>query len=497
MMGAMARRWLRIALLFGAGLGLRWAVAQEFHASAGDGQEYHRLARELRRAGRYAYGPPPAPLSYARMPGYPLLLALVEDPDDASAERQVVAMDRAAAADALVAGERGVDELLARQREARSPGFQELLLRGAHLNVLFDAVTALLVLATALEAGLGRRAAWLACGLALACPLLLLDCCYLLRESLATAMTMLTVYLLVRGMRRGSGRALVLAGAVAGATMLVRIDAVAIGAAFLPPLAALQQWRRRALFAVAALAATAAVFAPWPIRNQLRFGAPHVAGATWSNAYGDVFPTGGRDWMRTWMDDPHEGWLTFRLDNKMKVTARDLDRVPACYDYVDQGARAELIALFEAYNREGLSPAVDAALHNLALRRLRAHPLRVAAWLPLRRAFLWWLHFTPVEEQPLRSVILGQPAGRFAFELSSWLFFAGALAGLAILLRRSNTRPLAWLFLLAMASRTLLMSYASPDGCQRYLAPIYPLALIATAVAAVAAIDAVRRRYGR
>src|SRR5690349_5788360 len=69
------RRPLLLALLLLSALAFRLLVVTTFHRSAGDGVQYHELAQELLRAGRFAFGPPPRPLTDTRLPGYPLFLA--------------------------------------------------------------------------------------------------------------------------------------------------------------------------------------------------------------------------------------------------------------------------------------------------------------------------------------------------------------------------------------------------------------------------------------
>src|SRR5437870_2532881 len=71
------RSALFIAALVVLGLGLRLAAVHSFHAPAGDGLQYYALSQELARGHRFAYAPPPAPLTYTRLPGYPLFLAYV------------------------------------------------------------------------------------------------------------------------------------------------------------------------------------------------------------------------------------------------------------------------------------------------------------------------------------------------------------------------------------------------------------------------------------
>jgi len=439
-----AKIWLALLV---AGTSLRFATQSTFHAPAGDGIEYHKLAHELRRAGRYAYSPDK--LTFARMPGYPVFLALVVEnaaPNDLNA----------------------------------------VILNGTRWNILFDLGTAIFFFLAIAETG-RRREAWLAYILLLFCPLLILNCCYLLRESLATFLTTVTVYLLIRTLQRKEAWPLCVGGALVGLTILIRPDAFLLGLAFVVPWLALRGWRRRASTAAIALAACLVVFSPWPIRNQLRFGDPHPWGTNWTDpSNGDPFPTGIREWMRTWIDGLHEGWLHLRLTLRLPIVP-DRDLHVRAYD--TPAEKAEVSALLLRWNREGVSPAVDQGFRDLAWKRLREHPIRTAIWLPIRRAATWWWWFTPPEEQPLNAWFLGQPQGRWIFEGFSHTYAILGLLGWLLLARRRETRALAAFLGIALLVRSVAMSVLSPDGCQRYLSPVYPLLLWCVATFLLAVYD--------
>lgn len=459
-------RYVGLALLLAAGLQLRLTVGDEWHVPAGDGIGYHQLAHELRRAGRYAFGPPPQPLVWSREPGWPALLALVDpgEPND----------------------------------------IEVVLVRGVRLNAVLDTLTGLFTYLIVVEAGLPALGAWLALLFALGCPLLLLDACFLLRETLSTTLSTLALYLAVRGLRRRSAPSLIAGAGVVGLTMLVRFDAILLGVAFLVP-----WWRlpgpllslgprTRGRVAALALVALALPVLPWAVRNQVRFGAPHLAGSTWQDPSGRELPTGERWWVRTWVDKVRfEGtgaaWLNLRLVFRQPVTERDVPADAAS----SPEERRELMAIFARYNREGLSPEVDAAFRELAWRRVREHPARILLWLPVKRAALWLWSFPPKEEQPMRSATLHQPERRDLFERSSRLFaILGGIGLLACLL--GGFQHFAVVAVLTLAVRALVMSIAGPDGgYQRYLAPAYP-ALLAVGAAGPALVLAwPLRRLGR
>ena len=434
------RHILLLGLILVAGLALRLRVSYEFHAPAGDGIGYHRLAHELRAHHRYSLGPG-QPLDYTREPIWPLVVAAVDT------------------------GE-GND-------------IEHTLLWATRVNAVFDLLTALFVFLMLRELSLGWGA-WLGCVLAAACPLLILDSCYLLRETLSTTIAAAATWLALRSLVRKDGRALVAAAAVVGLGMLVRFDMILLGVALLVPWARLAGWGRRLRVGAAAAGACVLVFSPWPIRNLIQFGAPHLEGAQWMDKDGVLLARGERWWTRTWVDNVHAGWLNLRITNHLSIGPRDVPPEAAA----SPEERLRVLAIFADYNKAGgrLTPEVDAQLLALARDRAREHPLRVLAWLPLRRAALWWWYFPPPEEQPLRSRTLHQPEWRWLFDDISHVLAIAGLAGLVALAARRRTRDAALLLALALVVRSLVMSVAGPDGgYQRYLAPFYALLLVAAA----------------
>lgn len=429
--------WIAAGLL-GLGLWFRLAVIASWHAPAGDGMDYYALSQELRREGRYAYGPAPQPLSYARMPGYPLFLAYV-------AVRQAPV------------------------------SLEDHLTRATRANVLCDLGTALLVFLLIRRLGWGPGAALLGLGLVILCPQLFLLSCYGLGESLATFLGLLELYLGVLALGVPARRVLVyaaLAGVCAGLGELVRADAFTMAAAVL--LALLTQ-RSRGAVAVFALAAVL-VYAPWPVRNLVRFGHPYPAAAYNRTRDGTPLPGGFFLWARTW-GSGEEGEA---YPDLLLAMNRDLDPrrpavlFPAMYD--DAEERERVAELFRRYNRERLSPSVDEGFRRLACERLRRHPLRTLVTLPLRRIYHLW---APVDEAelPMRSALLKLPRHRAAFGWFSGAVYGLAFFGALLLLRRQ--RRLAAVLLSCIAARSLLIGYVIPMGVtQRLLVEVMPVLLL-------------------
>ena len=359
---------LLVSALLGLGLARRLQVTTEYRNFAGDGWQYYHLAQTLTNEGRYAFGPKPLPLAWTRLPGYPLFLAVV-----------------------------GVG----------TPRFNEgdVALRATKTQAGLDLLTALFAFLLAAEAGLSAPR-YLALALCLASPLLALCTSYILSESLAVLLTTATLWLLLRAGRTRLGLHLAVAGALAGFGLLVRADAVTLLPCFAVPLLVTRESigarARAALFA--ALAATL-VFAPWPLRNLVRFGSPHLLGSSWVSKMGDPLPTGVQAWLSTWAVEPEAATvdIAWKMTRGTPVYAATLPN--EAFDSPEEQKRVN--ALFEQYSREGLiGPAVDAGFRALAKERRARDPVRFFVKLPLRRAEVLWMRAVPDWEMPIASPTL-------------------------------------------------------------------------------------------
>jgi hypothetical protein len=446
-----SRRWF-VGAIVALGLLFRLVVVWSWHAPAGDGLQYHALASELSAHGRFALGPPPRPLTYVRMPGYPLFLAYV-------AVRKPLDLERH-------------------------------LIRATRANVLLDLATALCVFAVLSR--FGRRAALIGLVATFLSPLMFLLSCYGLTETLATSLATVEVWLALRARRERLFLHAALCGLVAGLAQLVRNDAVTVA----PAVALAIYWsaeplrRRAAALALAAIIAVA-VFAPWPLRNLRQFAAPHFGGTFWRDNNGTPLPTEIIDWERTWATSaPGESYLDVPI-----VFGGPLDPnrpgiiLPAMYDSPEE--RARIAELFTRYNKEHLSPAVNAGFAQLAQERRRAHPLRTFVWLPLQRI----VHlFSPVPEWelPMRSRLLGLPKLRPLFGWWDKLVYALGLVGAVVMWRRD--RRLLVILGSWVAARAVLFSWTIPNATtERYLVECYPALIMFAALGA----DWIAARVGR
>jgi 4-amino-4-deoxy-L-arabinose transferase-like glycosyltransferase len=438
------------------GLAFHVAIIASWHAPGGDGVQYHALSEELKAHGRFAFAPPPAPLSYTRLPGYPLFLAYLV---------------------------RGGPLPLARH-----------VVRAVRANLLVDLGTALALFFVVADR-LGRRAARIAAGLVWFCPLLFILSAYALSEPLATFLATLELALALAAAR---GRTLALAaltGVVAGLAQLVRADAVTSAPAVALALVWVPRpWRVRVGALAACALAAALVFAPWPLRNLARFGASHPAAAAWRAVDGTPLGEGVFDWSRTWSwSAPGQSFFEVMIVWKRPL---QIERpgviVPAMYD--DEREHQRVVALFRRYNAELMSPAVDAEFEALARERRARFPFRTFVTLPLGRIARLWPS-VPEAELPIRVPWLGLPTARPALLAVDCALYALALVGALGLWRRGagslERRTLAVLGV-ALVTRVALYGFAIPASTnQRYLAEVFPL-LLALAACALARLDFAR-----
>jgi len=422
------------AVLIAAALALRIAVVHTWHVPAGDGHQYYQLAQQLAAKHRFAYGNAPAPLVWTRLPGYPLFLAFV------------------AVRTAPLA-------------------IEAHLVRATLANVALDLAGALLLVSVVRR--LGARPAYQMATFAVAifAPSVILLASYGLSESLATFLVVATFACAAHYRLSRNWRWALAAGVALGASQLVRADTITL----VPALALLVAGGRARDLAVMALAAIV-TFAPWPIRNLVQFGAPHPFGTSWISQDGQPQPTGMPDWMRSWSGGRRgEAYLQVLVSNRMPLVDRPGVLLPAMYDSPEE--RAAIVALFDRYNREKLSPAVDEGFRALARERRARDPLRHYVVLPLRRLWALWIP-TPDYELPLRTPVLRMPAMRPLFDRVQTALILIGLVGLALAARVAELRRFAAVVALALVARTAFFSYFHPFPTQRYVVELIPLVML-------------------
>ncbi len=426
-----------------------------WHVPAGDGLQYYALTQELVAHHRLAFAPPPEPLSWARLPGYPLFLAFLAAPAPL--------------------------------------GLDQYLLLATLWNVLLDLGSALLMARLLVELRL-PRAARFAFVATIVCPLMVFLSTFGLSESLATFLATAELYFIARAVQFGTVRNAARAGFFAGLGQLVRVDALfllpSLGLALM---AARSPLRTRLIAALAFAAAMVLTFSPWPLRNLGEFGAPHATASRWVKQDGTPQKlTQMERWFRSWASGaPGEAYLQYAVANEQPLDIHHAGiLLPAMYR--DDAERSRIEALFKQYNRTHLTPELDQAFGDLATERARADPLRVYWVLPLLRAFYEW-HPMPEYELPVRIGWLGLPRLRTFYGLFEWLLLALAMFG-AVWLWQKRQHLLVGLITIAGILRTALPAIFHPFPVERYLVEVFPALMALTGVGAAALWERLAKR---
>lgn len=431
--------WLALVAL---ALVFRLSLVAEFRASAGDGIHYHQLAQQLRHAHRFAYGPPPQPLTWTRSPGYPAFLAMLSPSTPVDLPQHLVIATRA--------------------------------------NAVLDVGTAGLVAVMAWLLGMGRLAQ--VCGFAatIFMPPLFMLASHGLCESLTTWLLTLACCsaLATRRAARPFFFAL-LAGISLGLALWVRLDSVLALPALLVVLwMAGRTIKHRLRWVLACFALSMMVYSPWPLRSLLTFGELHLGPSPWIDTQGVPLRLGMMRWAQTWATGRIDGenYCLFVAANHGQLPpTRPNIILPTMYD--DDAERQALFDLFNRYCREGESPDVDRGFYALAAERLRKHPFRTLVILPLYRIRTLWSPM-PSYELSLRSRLLRLPTQRpFWDNVCSALLLLSGFGACIALLEPGKRRWAAALLLIPLV-RSLVFAFLLPIPLQRYFVEAIPVLLL-------------------
>jgi 4-amino-4-deoxy-L-arabinose transferase-like glycosyltransferase len=450
------RRRLEVAAvvaLFAGGIAVRLAMLDHYVFAGSDSYGYVHLADEWHAHGRYALGPAPAPLHFARPPLYPAFIALVKG--DARAE--------------MSGGE----------------GWTRIVYAQLVVDVL---VTGLLVWLMARRIG-GRLAGALALALAMFVPFTFIPVGAALTECLAMALTTAAVAPLILWRRRPYA-AFATAGALVALSTLLRPDGLLAGLALAPAALLLPDWRTRIIASACAVAAFAVLFAPWPLRNLERFDRAWAFGSRVDRHQQPVlYWQGPHHFMQSYGRD----WMAFNEGAKcMFDRGCSLGLLESEGAVTTPAERAQLQSLLVQHSRDGLTPDVSAGYEALARANFSAHPLRTRLWLPLRRAFIMW---TDAYDEMFQKPPLPRLYARTARALPN-VMMAVALAlalGAVGLLWSRPARPDAAILLTAIFGRTAVLAYTF--YCMtRYVREVMPLGYVVTAAGLVLAARALAAR---
>lgn len=280
------------------------------------------------------------------------------------------------------------------------------------------------------------RSAWITCGLALACGILL-------RPDGGMLMAIICAYTLIVAWRKAAPK--------------IAVFAVLVGVISLAPLV------------------------PWAIRNWRVFHVFQPLTPVNANMPWEFVPHGFQRWVRTWIADyssVEDVWFKVAGDNVPigVLPARAID---------NDLQRQQTQALLDAYTQNGyvISPQIDAGFADLAQTRIHNKPLRYYIGLPLLRAADLWL-------RPRTEMLPIDPHWWTLFEddppqfwWSALLFAVNAFYAIAafVALARGNV-SYAGLFIAFAVLRTAFLAWM-PNPEPRYVLECYP-ALIAFAGAA-------------
>jgi hypothetical protein len=436
-----------VCALLLSGLWMRIEVARSWSFVGGDSQGYLRLANSLRQQHRYALDSRDPP-HYSRMPLYPMFLAIAGEPS---------AMQH----DDVVCVQIAID----------------LLASGLLLYLIARRLA-------------GRVAAALALALQMACPFTLHFPSAIMSETLATALTLAAVALVV--VWRGRPRLrFFAAGVVCGLGVLARADGLLLAIVFLPALfIEPASWRERLARGGLGLAGLVLAWAPWPLRNLYATGAAHPLGGYVTMYHGPLEHADGyHHWLATWArnDTPTRLGYCFYERN----CGQNVASYPAgAFESIAE--RDEVAALIAGRAQTGIDAQLDERFEALARARRSHRRFYVNVTLPLLRARELWVnrHQDLIEDpryRPWRA--LYDPMLKHALVASKWLFRALCAAAIFLLARR-RTRAIAAVLIAVVAGRTLVLAftyYLEP----RYLVEVMPLGLALVAAGLVEACRAV------
>jgi 4-amino-4-deoxy-L-arabinose transferase-like glycosyltransferase len=218
-----------------------------------------------------------------------------------------------------------------------------------------------------------------------------------------------------------------------------------------------------------------APLAPWTWRNWHTLHQFQPLAPRYATQGSEFVPAGFNRWVKTWMADyvsVEEIYWAVPGDTI------DPSKLPSrAFDSPQQ--REQTLQLLADYNRElHVTPAMDQQFDELAIQRIRDHPLRYYVWLPLLRiADMWlrprtsllpsdtrWWEFNDDPRWSALAVALG---------IIGVLYMTGALAGLA---RGAFTGPVALLLTFVVLRSAFLGTLENPEP--RYTLECLPVALL-------------------
>jgi hypothetical protein len=293
--------------------------------------------------------------------------------------------------------------------------------------------------------------------------------------------------------RPGWGSALAFTFAVCFAAML-RPDGALVGVALAPGLVwgmsrGTVSWGRLARMGAVCLLLALIPFGVWTARNWKTFHMFEPLAPRYATDPGeDIYP-GWQRWVKTWCLDFVS---TYDIYWNLPGGPFDLSKLPTrAFDSPAQYVETE--ALKKAYDDNGqdFSPSIDAEFARLAEERVKAHPLRYYAWLPLGRMADMWLR-PRVENLNIDLdwwvYAHHNSETRFSWEYAG-LNAVYLLLGVVGLCLRPRFWP--WMLAYLVLRSALLMTIEAPEA--RYTLECFPMVFALGGVAVAAGVKLVTK----
>ena len=226
---------------------------------------------------------------------------------------------------------------------------------------------------------------------------------------------------------------------------------------------------------VLVLAISIAPLVPWTIRNWRDFHRFQPLVPQSATDPDEFFPDGFDKWVRTWAVDYVSTEDVYWQVSGDKV---DLSTLPSrAYDNADE--REKVQAIFNDYAKTlVINPELNAQLMDLAEERVHRHPVRYYVWLPTLRAADMWLrprtemlpldsHWWQFADDPQSSVIA------MLWGALNLLFILAAVMGVV---RGPRPRYLGMMLLFVLLRSAFLATLPNPEP--RYTLECYPIVLL-------------------
>jgi 4-amino-4-deoxy-L-arabinose transferase-like glycosyltransferase len=300
---------------------------------------------------------------------------------------------------------------------------------------------------------------------------------WLLTETIAIFLTMLTVSLCILGLRKNEkGHKYWLgSGLACGIAILTRPDSVLLAGAIILFLLLLTIWQRSWFITTNILCfgfAMVLVLLPWTIRNYYAFGKLEPLASEWGFADPTGYmPRGYLQWIRTWMTDETYFYYVFNQAFFPGTEPFKTDALPDKF-FDSEEEHQQVINLMNRYNETlYFTPEIENEFRQIAEQRISRNPLRFYVFLPVKRiASLWLTGFTTTSGKTNYKLVLRI--------LSVLPIILGGLLGF---LKWCHPWQIIILVVIIILTRTIFMGYHyAPET--RYIVEVYPLMIASSGV---------------